>query len=181
MGEKQPNVSAELAAIFAADQADRRDDRPPLPWPEIQGRDRQRRARVAELVQGGELRSAEDYFHAAIVFQHGETAEHLLWAHVLATVAGFKGHPEGPWLTAASLDRFLQEIGRPQILGGNYRQAPNEPVTQEPYDRSLPDSIREAYGIPSLAEQAERLAELNRRHAPAGVTPPNPVGSGEGT
>jgi hypothetical protein len=99
----------------------------------------------------------------ALVYQHGEQPEEILRAHVLATVAGFNGRREARWLSAAALDRFLHRIGRPQVFGTQYQRKENDPWTQEPYDRSLPDTVRAEYGVPPLAEQAKQLADLNRQ------------------
>ncbi|HZG67580.1 MAG TPA: hypothetical protein VEZ12_12605, partial [Herpetosiphonaceae bacterium] len=38
-------------------------------------RDRQRRARAEDLIESHALTAPEDYFHAARLFQHGDTAE----------------------------------------------------------------------------------------------------------
>jgi hypothetical protein len=78
-------------------------------------------------------------------------------------VAGFNGRREARSLSAKALDRFLQRIGRPQVLGTQAQRTENDPWTQEPYDRSLPDTVRQEYGVPPLAEQARQLADQNRQ------------------
>ena len=60
----EPN--AELRAIYEADQADRLGGF----RPGIGGRDEARLHRVLALIDAGELRCADDYFHAAIVLHH---------------------------------------------------------------------------------------------------------------
>jgi hypothetical protein len=158
------NVSGELLAIYEADQADRQEflRLGPEELRKVSERDKQRRQRVAEIVGMGQLNSAEDYFHAAMVLQHGEKSEDYLLAHELATVAGFKGHKTGRWLSAAALDRFLHSVGRPQRFGTQYKRDGDRPWTQEPYDRSLHDSVRREYEVPPRGEQAKRLEELNQ-------------------
>jgi hypothetical protein len=159
------DVSRELAGIYQADQADRQNFSG-LSQEQLRAigtRDTERRARVAEIVRKGQLQSAEDYYHAAMVFQHGNKPEEYLMAHELATVAGFKGHKGGKWLSAAAMDRFLHSIGRPQRFGTQYKRGGEGPWTQEPYDRSLPDAIRKEYGVPPLAEQAKPLEKLNEQ------------------
>ena len=162
----ESEVSAELRRLYEADQADRRFDSPPTPeqWQEILVRDRARQARVMELVRAGELVTAEDYYHAAMVLQHGEGSEPILLAHILATVAGFKGHESGRWLSAAALDRYLHRIDQPQRLGTQYvRDSADEPWGQGAYEDWLPDSIREEYGVRPLGEQREYVEQMNQR------------------
>src|SRR2546426_6640847 len=71
----QMGVSRELAQIYEADQADRENFTRLSPEQQrgMSERDKGRRARVAEIVDKGLLQSADDYFHAAMVFQHGDT------------------------------------------------------------------------------------------------------------
>jgi hypothetical protein len=68
------DTSDELKAIFEADQQDRRDQA----WDRIRTEDSKRRLRVLELLGSGSVGSPDDYFHAAMVFQHGHPAGRLL-------------------------------------------------------------------------------------------------------
>jgi hypothetical protein len=162
-GTSQGEVGRELAGLYQADQADRQSV---LSTPEqiraVASRDRVRRGRVAEIVSKEQLHSAEDYYHAAMIFQHGEKPADYLLAHELATAAGFTGHRGGKRLSAASLDRFFHSIGRPQRFGTQYRRDADGPWTDEPYDRSMPDALRKEYGVPPQAEQKKTLEELNK-------------------
>jgi len=158
-------VSKELKLLHDADQSERRGAAKftPMELKALEARDTKRRDRVAEIVSHGLLCSADDYYHAALVLQHsGKPHDHLL-AHVLATVAVFKGRAGDKWLVASSLDRFLQLLGRPQIFGTQYKHTTDDPnVAQEPYDRSLNDQLRKEYGIPALADQERVLMETNK-------------------
>jgi len=162
------SIHAELAAIYADDQKDREDwlNLTPDRWKGVMERDRKRRARVREILDQGLLGDRVDYFHAAMVLQHGEQPEDFLMAHVLATIAGFRGLENGKWLSAATLDRFLHKIDRPQLFGTDYQSKESGPWTQEPYDRSVPDSVRAEYNAHSSQEQADHLEELNRHRSP---------------
>jgi len=74
-----------------------------------------------------------------------------------------KGNSKASWIAAATLDRYLQRIGQPQIYGTQFLHNAGKPWTQEPYKRSLlPDALREATGVPSLAKQQEQLREWTR-------------------
>lgn len=153
----------EMADIFAADQAARAEPSK-IDWEKVQVADKQRRARTQALIDAGKLNSADDYYHAAYVFQHGDEAEDYLKAHAFAVLAAARGKREASWIAAATLDRYLQRIGQPQIYGTQFRRPPGEKWTQEPYRRDLlSDAIRQAAGVPTLAAQEEQRADWERR------------------
>ncbi|GEB36354.1 hypothetical protein GLI01_03890 [Gluconacetobacter liquefaciens] len=128
-------------------------------WAKLAKRDEERRTILSALMKHGALHSAADYTHAAMVYQHAETSDGYLLAHCLAMTAVSLGDENARWLEAATLDRYLQEIGRPQIFGTQFTAAPGKDVTQAPYNREfLTDQNRAAFNVPSLADQ-----ELKRK------------------
>lgn len=158
--------NAEMAAIFAADQAIRQV--PPQRFmdrafvTEMHAADAARRLQTRALLDAGALKTGEDYRAAAFVFQHGPTPEDYLLAHSLAVAAVAKGAPEGAWIAAATLDRYLQMTDKPQIYGTQTRKTRDAPATLDPYDRALvPDSLRTTLGVPPQSEQDARLAAVN--------------------
>ncbi len=152
-------TNGEMTAIFDADQAAR--NTPKIDWPVVREADRARRVRTQALLDTGQLHSADDFYHAAFVFQHGDLAEDCLKAHALAVVAAARGKPEAAWIAAATLDRYLQRIGQPQIYGTQYLSHGDNVWTQEPYRRDLlSDAVRDATGVPPIARQEEKLKKL---------------------
>ena len=166
-------TNAEMTAIFAADQADREAGvSAAIDWSVVTPRDRARRARVRALLEAGALASGDDYYHAAFVFQHGSEPDDYLLAHSFALVAAARGRPDATWIGAATLDRYLQAVGRPQIYGTQYRTPRGQPATQEPYKRSLvSDALRAALGVPDQAEQERNRAEFEARARAAEAAP----------
>ena len=75
---------------------------------------------VRALLEKRELRAGDDFRLAALVFQHGSEPRDYLFAHTLALVALAKGDRSASWIASASLDRYLQSIGRPQIFGTGF-------------------------------------------------------------
>jgi hypothetical protein len=170
----EPPSNAEMSAIYEADQADRRAGAA-IDWATVTPRDEARRTRTRALLDAGALRSGEDFQHAAFVFQHGSTPDDYLLAHSLAIAAVARGRPDAAWIAAATLDRFLQTIGRSQIYGTQFHTPRDGPTTQAPYDRALlPDSLREALGVPDQAGQERQRAafEAEYRRLPAAPAPP---------
>jgi hypothetical protein len=150
----------ELERIYQEDQAERAKGQ--KPGIDAAERDRERLKRVAALLDEGAARTADDFFHAAQVYNHGATAEDYLRAHELAVLATSKGNTQALFLSAASLDRFLRAIGRPQVFGTQYTRQ-GDLATMEPFDRSMSDALRTAFGVPSLKEQEARLKNMHKR------------------
>ncbi len=179
-GAREDRASEELATLYRADQEARQGDWSDLGQDELHAiakADEARLARVLELVSAGALQAPADGYHAAMVLQHGSAPDHQLLAHILATAAAIEGDERGAWLSAASLDRFLQGIGRPQRFGTQYLRNGAEPWTQEPFDPSLPDAVRATFGVPPLAASRKRLEALNAALAASERTNPAPSGA----
>ena len=167
MYSQTPAVSnAEVGRLYVQDQKDREGfaragaDR----WREISARDAQRRQRIRQLLDAGELHTGEDYQNAAMIFQHGDKPADYLLAHVLATTALAKGRAESRWLAAATLDRYLMSLNQPQVFGTQYRKMDqSSPSTQAPYDKDLlPDALRREHCVAPYSAQVRNLAALNK-------------------
>ncbi len=171
--------NVEMAALFERDQADRRP--PPgkaIDWSVVGPADVARRARAQALLDAGALHSGADYFRAAFLFQHAKEPADYLKAHALAVAAAARGYRDAPWIAAASLDRYLRSIGRPQVFGTQFSQGADGIVSQEPYDRMLlSDGLRLASSVPSLAlqeKQREEMEAQRKASAPKVVKGPQP-------
>lgn len=153
----------EMTAIFIADQA-AREQPATIDWKVLRPADEARRAQSQALLDAGKLSSADDFYHAAYVFQHGDKAEDCLKAHALAVIATARGKREATWIAAATLDRYLQRIGQPQIYGTQFLHPPGQKWTQEPYRRDLlSDAVREASGVPPIAAQDGQRKDWERQ------------------
>ncbi|KQM38917.1 hypothetical protein ASE59_10115 [Sphingomonas sp. Leaf10] len=166
-----PANNAEMAKLFAEDQAIREN----VPHAKMQDMafvekmwadDAARRTRTRALLESGQLSTADDYYAAAFVFQHGEQPQDYLLAHSLALAAVARGKAKASWIAAATLDRYLQNIGQKQVYGTQWRWPNDALPSREPYDRQLiPDSLRTALGVPTLAKQDKNLAEMQAEQA----------------
>ena len=153
----EPN--AEMAAIYKADQAPRQSlEAYYASVKQADKDDAARREQVRALINRGELRAAEDFRLAAMVFQHGSEPRDYLFAHTLALIALEKGDRSASWIAAASLDRYLRSIDRQQIFGLQFER---NGVDRQPLDDKLiSDGLRKQLGVPSLAEQAAQMQAL---------------------
>ena len=151
LGERE-SPSKTIHQLFVEDQADREPpggDMSKLDWGKIGPRDEARRKRVRAMLEAGELKTGVDFREASFIFQHGSQPDDFLIAHILATAALAKGDQESRWITAATLDRYLHTIGQSQVFGTQYHNAPNEPMTQEPFNRTLvPRQLRDTFCVP---------------------------------
>lgn len=156
----------EMAAILASDQAGRQDLGAVLAGgrayaERMIAEDAIRREQVRALLESGALRTGADFHAAAFVFQHGSTPDDYLLAHSLALAAVAKGSTESTWIAAATLDRYLQMTGKPQIYGTQTTMRRGQPPTRDPYDHVLvPESLLIALGVPTKArEEASKAAQ----------------------
>jgi hypothetical protein len=143
-----------------------------------------RMQQVNTLLANGGLKTGEDFYDAAFIFQHGETADDYLFAHILAMDAVVKGYDIAKWIAAATLDRYLQIVHQPQVFGTQYPLDPNKPHppedatpagrfkgrTQQPYnDTLLPDSLRTDFCVASRDQQKQVLAFMDTGKRPPGA------------
>lgn len=108
-------MNSELRALYEEDKHDAQTFRDDEAFIASQAR----RIFVEELLRSGQVQTAEDYFHAAFIFQHGERLEHWAQAHLLARTAAAMGHPKARYQAAAAYDRWLMRQGLAQKYGTN--------------------------------------------------------------
>lgn len=151
----------ELARLCAEDQADR--SAQAIDWEVVGQRDGVRLARVKELYAANQLATGADFYHAAMVLLHGWEAEDVLLAHELSVLAISKGEDRAVWLAAATEDRFLMKIGRPQRFGTQYQGDGDGTYKLYQVADGVTDAHRQQMRAPSLVEAGEREAMFERR------------------
>jgi len=160
------SVNAELLELYEQDQADRSAaNYDEIDWSEVGPRDRERRKRVREIVVAGDVHVADDYFHAAMVFQHGEQPEDFKQAHEWAVraVELDPDHDSAKWLAAATEDRYLMNTGKPQKYGTQFRRDKDGPWYLYEVDPSVTDEQRKEWNVPPLSEALARVDEMNAK------------------
>lgn len=146
----------QMAALYAKDQQDRNGQS--VDWKAIGQRDASRREQTRQLLSQGQLRSGKDFEEAAFIYQHGNSSSDYLLGHTLAVIAVSKGDSSAVWISAATMDRYLQSIKQPQIYGTQFNPGANGAMTQAPYDMDLiSDALRHQLGVPTKALQADQL------------------------
>ena len=182
--EADQAISAELKQMYTADQADRIPGAgAAIDWQAVNRQDGLRLARVKALIDAGQLASGADFFHAAMILQHGHSVEDALLAHDLSVVAMGKGESRARWLAAASMDRYLRRIGSLQRFGTQSAAKNNRPLRVEPTDPNVPDWLRRQFDVPAMgkdgaappdaARQAAASRELEQLSAADSTFPPD--------
>ncbi len=162
-----PAVAADnsrLVELMTADQADRQGSPTPAEWREISKRDAGRRTELMVIIRSGEMKTSTDYFNAALIMQHGDTIEEIRMAYSLATISANldPSNRNAKWLTAASWDRILTRMKRPQWYGTQYFTGANGEMTLYEVDESaVTDADRQALFVPTLAEARKRAEVMN--------------------
>ena len=156
----------ELNQMYKLDQSEREGAN--VDWTALYRHDMERRARLKHLLESGGVQSAADYFHAAMIYQHGQTPDDYLLAHLLAVTAISKGSKEARWLSAATMDRYLRSIWQPQVYGTqSTRSSDKEPWTHDSMNENLvSDSMRAALCVVSLSKQREDFAKAGTNGFP---------------
>jgi tetratricopeptide (TPR) repeat protein len=153
-------INTELARLYEEDQKDRTAGPDKIDWSVVSKRDAERRKRVLEIAEQGGLREGEDYYHAAMVFQHGDELEDYDRAHKWCLKAVELGNDDARWLAAATKDRWLMNQGKPQLYGTQFKKVDGKWILWE-VDPSVTDEERAKWGVPTLAESKERAKQMN--------------------
>ena len=153
--------NSELAEMFRADQAARQE--PDIDWVEVGAQDAERRDRVTAILEAGGIQTALDYYNAAMVFQHGGSAEEIRLAHAFATISSALGNSSAAnWLKAASWDRLMLRFEQPQWYGTQYvMDDSGRWVLYEVQPDAVTDEQRTEWSVPSLEEAQARAEAMN--------------------
>lgn len=131
-----------------------------------------RRVEVAEIYARGCLQRAEDFHHAALVFQHGNSPEHYYQAWFFATRAVALGDKSAGWLIPRAIDRYFLNTGYKQLFGTNTvtpslwdEDNKAEYFCLWPVEEGVSDVLRAKYEIPKLADKrAQTAARIDTEH-----------------
>lgn len=160
-------MNEELASLYQADQQERV-HQPRANTPEFKAmrmRDLQRRERVMAIAKSNGLQTAEDYYHAAQIMNHGDTIDDARHAHTFALRSSELGYRPARWLSAASYDRWQMYQGKPQKYGTNYIYDGRKDRLWD-VDPETTDEERAAWDVPPLAEQLRKAEAANRYKLP---------------
>ena len=167
---QQEQKSAALPSIKQLADEDQKDRQGAMAmstaqWKKIGERDAERRREAHKLLDAGTVKTGQDFEDASLIFQHGDTPQDYLLAHVLAMAAMSKGDTAARWIAAATLDRYLQSVKQPQVFGTQYMWKEMKPkphgATQAPYDKDLvSDALRREFCVATYRSQQKNVAAM---------------------
>lgn len=158
------SIHIELRKIYEEDQNDRKAAPDAIDWSVVKPRDIARFQRVRELEASAQLRTADDYYHAAMIMQHGEDESSYAEANRLAAraVAVDPTFVKARWLAAASRDRYLMARGEPQYYGTQYKRIDGKWILW-PADPRATDRERAAWCVEPIESARKHAAKMNAR------------------
>jgi hypothetical protein len=156
-------LNLELFALYESDQKDRTDGHS-LSVDMMVARDRARLQRVKAIIAGGGARVARDFFHAAMILQHGRKLDDIRQAHDLALKAAEMDpeHGTARWLAAAAKDRELQALRKPQRYGTQFRMSMGK-LRFYRIDPTVTDDERAEWQVLPPYRMEERLLKHSER------------------
>ena len=156
------NDNAELRKMYQEDQNDRKTDN--INWSIVSKKDRDRESRVYQLLDSNKVITANDYYNAAMLFQHGKDSVAYGMAVELMRSALKLDSTINKWLLAAATDRELMSRKEPQIYGTQYRILEDQSMILYKIDTTkVTDKERIKYGVRTLKEQKEYINNINRK------------------
>jgi tetratricopeptide (TPR) repeat protein len=153
----------ELIEIYRNDQADRQTDN--IDWSIVSKNDSLREVRIYQLLDSNKVRTSKDYHNAAMIFQHGGDSTAYGMAVKLMRKSIELDSTANKWLLAAAIDRYLLSKEEPQIYGTQYQKfGKDEPWQIGKMDTTkISDAERIEYGVETLAQQKEKVKQMNRK------------------
>lgn len=161
------NHNQELAELYRADQADRHQigtgnidfDF----YSQMMSRDSARLVRVYQLLDSNKVATGQDYYHAAMICQHGHDIRDSDSAVSFMRKAIELDSTVNKWLLAAAIDRNLVRRGKPQIYGTQFLRDENGVWSQPWMDTTvISDEERKRFGVETLEQQRQKLRDFQK-------------------
>jgi hypothetical protein len=155
--------SEELKNYFENDQAQRSniDFNNQTAVDQVEKDDISRRERVSELFSQNNIKTAADYYYAAMIFQHSHNIEDIEKAMEWSEISRKLGESRARWLSAATIDRYLMYSKKPQKYGTQFtiNKAENE-WELWPVDANTTDTQRQERDVPAIDKIEETISLL---------------------
>ena len=134
-------------------------------WEDLAKRDKNRQEEIISILKNKLVSlTGEDYFMAAMIFQHGATMTDSKRAIALAKKGIKLGSEKSKWLYASAVDRFLMRQKKKQKFGTQYvKKGRNGKWSLYPVDSNTSDKERAKYNIISLKQAKSKAENWNKK------------------
>lgn len=159
--QAQVDGNMELKQMYQADQSARVSSS--IDWAALNKQDSLRRRRLYELIKEGKLQTGQDYYHSAMILQHGNDTTASAMTVQLMKKALALDSTKNKWLLAAAIDRDLMLRNEPQIYGTQFIKSGKD-IKWERYkidSTKVSDEERKSYRVETLAEQRQKEWLMN--------------------
>lgn len=134
-----------------------------IDWNILLKQDSTRRAIVLDMIKQNKVSTSNDFFHAAMIFQHGNDSTSYKIAWDCSKIASMMdtSNKSARWLSAASYDRYLISKGKPQVYGTQFIVLDEKYYLQDIDTTKVTDLERKYYGTRTMEEIKEFLTNKN--------------------
>ncbi len=157
-------MNQELKKIFDQDQQECL-NQPADNTPEhkaLRMRIQARMAKTQFIVESGAMLSGEDWFHACIIFLHGDCIKDFWQAYQYGLKSVELNHTAARKYAAAAYDRWLMYQGKPQKYGLQYVPDGTR-IRLWDVDPKTSDAERAQWDVPPLEKLYENAQEVSKR------------------
>jgi TonB family protein len=121
---------------------------------------------LRQLIATGQLHTGTDYFNAAIVLQHADSAQHYRLANEFAKKAVVLApqNQEAKTLVAQSWDRYQRSLGQPQWYGTQHLTIDGREYLQPIDTTRVTDAERTALSVYTLPQELAYFNKLYSKH-----------------
>ena len=117
-------------------------------------------SRVKEILDSTKSLSADECFHASIIFMHGDCPDDFWQAYTLFLKAVDENYKGAKRFAAAAFDRWLMYQGKPQKFGLQYVPDGSR-LRLWDVDPKTTDSERSDWDVPSLEVLNKNIEDVN--------------------
>jgi len=161
----QSKFNKAIKKLFIEDQSDRKNNVQKNNWVKISKNDNQRRKAIREIITKNKKNfTAQDYYMAAMIYQHGPSLTDSKKAILFARKSMELGYKKSKWLYAAAVDRFLMKQGKKQKYGTQFINK-NGKWSLYKIDISTTDKERAKFNVEPLKISLKIAKDLNKERS----------------
>ncbi len=166
--------NAKLTKLYEQDQAERRTTNPD--WSVVSAHDLARSAAVDAMLKTGNVKTPEDYFHAANILIHGQSLKYMQLSYATSSIAVELAPTNRKFkeLNASAWDRIMLLQNRPQWYATQYHRDGSGKWMLDTLDADVfTDAERYTAGGRTLKQVDDLLADMRLKDSSS----PSPVAS----